>query len=74
MTYICEIKATLPTVKGVTFRPLEINDYEKGFIVVQDEFRESKLNKEQFIEIFNEMVCFSSSFHFNSYLKHYNVN
>ena len=55
MTYVCNIKSQLPIVKGVTFRPLEINDYDKGFQIVQDEFRECKLTKEQFIEIFNEM-------------------
>ena len=55
MNFVCDIKSELPTVKGVTFRPLEINDFKKGFIDVQHEFRECKMNEEQFIELFNEM-------------------
>ena len=55
MNFVCQITSELPTVKNVTFRPLEINDYKKGFIVVQDEFRETKLNETEFLAIFNEM-------------------
>ena len=49
---------SLPIYKNVVFRPLRIDDYQKGFCILQDEFRNCTLSIDEFLSLYEEMVCF----------------